>query len=531
MKLRQRLSQRQSQSLVMTQELQQAIRLLQMSNLELQAFIAQEVETNPLLELAEPGMEADMEADLEDGREALEAPRTQERAEQEMARRDEPREAAPEGADLATTLAEPAAPEARVAHLDMDLGEVFDGDGPADAPVSAGEAGGRDWRGGARRGEELPAGLEARLCSRKSLREHLLEQVGLLGLDDTARAIAAHLVARLDADGYLREPVEEIAAQLGVREREVENVLAVLQGLEPAGVCARNLAECFRLQLADMGELSRSMETLLDNLELLARREFEKLATLCGVAPGELPAMAERLRRLDPRPGAALGAPEPQVVVADVIVRAAPDGSWLVELNGETLPRVLVNNQYRAIVAGGGMRERDKVFIHDCAQRASWLVKSLDQRARTILAVAREIVRRQDGFLLHGVRALKPLTLKQVAEAVDMHESTISRVVANKHMATPRGILPMRYFFSAAIAASGGEEAVSAEAVRQRIRELIEAEPPQAVLSDDAIVAALRREGIEIARRTVAKYREAMGIPSSVRRRREKRLLARATRG
>ena len=506
-KLEQR--QRQVQTLTMTPELQQAIRLLQMSNLELQAFVSAELECNPLLEVAD-------------------SDEPEERRAAHHEEQDAPAEE-PAQESLTEAFAREAPSEARMQSMDMNPAEVFDEAAPSDQPTAPPPVENVSWRGGTGAGgrgfDIAPPDLEATVSGEKSLREHLLEQVELSFFDPSERIIARQLVEHLDGDGYLREPLPDIAERLGAEQKMVESVLHRLQGLEPAGVFARDLAECFRLQLADQGTLDAPMTALLENLDLLAARDFEALAALCEVPLQELPVMVERLKRLDPRPGAAF-APEPvQVAVPDVFVRAAPDGSWLVELNQETLPKVLVNNAYRALVNTGNARAEDRTFIDDCAARAGWLVKSLDQRARTILSVAREIVRRQDGFLTRGVAGLKPLTLRQVADALGMHESTISRVVANKFMATPRGIFEFRYFFTTAIASTDGEEAVSAEAVRHRIRTLIEEETPDAVLSDDAIVAILRKEGVEIARRTVAKYRESMGIPSSPKRRREKKMM------
>ncbi len=503
--------QRQTQTLAMTPELQQAIRLLQMSNLELHAFIATELERNPLLEIVETDEPEERRAA---NREEADAPRQEEPTPQET---------------LTEAFAREAPSEARMQSMDMNPADVFEEAAPSDQPTAppAGEGGAWSGVSGGGRGfdDSLPD-LEATVSGGKSLREHLLEQMELTISEPTERLIARQIVEQLDSDGFLREPLEDIAEKLGTGVTEVEAVLERLQGLEPAGVFARDLAECFRLQLLDQGALDAPMAALLEHLDLLAARDFEALARACGVDVRDLPGMVERLKRLDPRPGAAF-APEPmQLAIPDVFVRAAPDGSWLVELNGETLPKVLVNNAYRALVKSGQAAEKDREFIHDCTQRANWLVKSLDQRARTILAVAREIVRRQDAFFTRGVAGLKPLTLRQVADALGMHESTISRVVANKFMATPRGIFEFRYFFTTAIASTDGEEAVSAEAVRHRIRELIDAEEPDKVLSDDAIVAILKKEGIDIARRTVAKYRESMGIPSSPKRRREKKMLA-----
>jgi RNA polymerase sigma-54 factor len=225
---------------------------------------------------------------------------------------------------------------------------------------------------------------------------------------------------------------------------------------------------------------------------------------------------------LNPKPGLMFGSTMVQPIVPDVFVRPAPDGTWQVELNSDTLPKVLINQRYYAQVSGTTRNEKEKAYLADCLQTATWLVRALDQRAKTILKVSSEIVRQQDGFFAKGVQYLRPLNLKAVADAISMHESTVSRVTANKYMATSRGIFELKYFFTSAIAAADGGEAHSAEAVRHRIRQLIDGESTGNVLSDDTIVEKLHDAGIDIARRTVAKYREAMRIPSSVQRRREK---------
>jgi RNA polymerase sigma-54 factor len=236
--------------------------------------------------------------------------------------------------------------------------------------------------------------------------------------------------------------------------------------------------------------------------------------------------MIAEIKSLNPKPGEAFEPPLDQPVVPDVLVRRGPDGGWAIELNSDTLPRVLVNNAYYSEVSGRTAKDKKaKEYLSDCLQSANWLVRSLHQRATTILKVATEIVRQQDRFLEHGVQYLRPLVLRDIADAIGMHESTVSRVTSNKFVATPRGIFELKYFFTASIASSGGGEAHSAEAVRDRIKRLIDAEPPSAVLSDDRIVELLRDDGVDIARRTVAKYREALRIPSSVQRRREKAML------
>jgi RNA polymerase sigma-54 factor len=340
------------------------------------------------------------------------------------------------------------------------------------------------------------------------------------------RLIGAHLIESLNEAGYLVEEVDEIAIKLGAEVERIEAVLACLQGLDPTGIGARTPAECFALQLKEIDRLDPVMQTLLDNLELLGTHDIDALKRKCGVDDEDMTEMIAEIRALNPRPGLAYDYEVAQAVVPDVFVRRGSDGLWRVELNSGTLPRVLVNRRYASLVERPGCSREDRAYLTDQINNANWLVKSLDQRANTILRVASEIVRQQEAFLEHGVRHLKPLNLRAIAEAIEMHESTVSRVTSNKYMATPRGIFELKYFFTSAIASAAGGEAHSAEAVKHRIRELIDAEIPKAILSDDSLVELLHASGIDIARRTVAKYREAMRIPSSVQRRRQKRLSA-----
>lgn len=329
------------------------------------------------------------------------------------------------------------------------------------------------------------------------------------------------LIDAVDEGGYLRCDLEETAERLGCALAAVETVLACLQGFEPTGVAARDVRECLALQLRERDRLDPAMAALLDNLDLLARRDMAALRRACGVDEDDLKDMIAELRGLTPRPGAAFGGEPAAPVIPDVFVREAPGGLWHVELNADTLPRLLVDQRYHARIAGGARSEADRTFVSECLADANWLMRSLDQRAKTILKVASEIVRQQDGFLAFGVEHLRPLNLKTVADAIGMHESTVSRVTSNKHLATPRGVFEMKFFFTAAIQSSVGGEALSAESVRHRIRGLIDAErAAEGVLSDDRIVEILKEAGVDIARRTVAKYREAMRIPSSVERRR-----------
>jgi len=334
--------------------------------------------------------------------------------------------------------------------------------------------------------------------------------------------IGQYLIDLVDEAGYLAGDLAGIAEKLGAPQAEVEAVLAVLQTFDPPGVCARNLTECLAFQLKERDRFDPAMQAFVAHLELLARRDLAGLRRVCGVDDEDLADMIAEIRKLNPKPGLAFGSTTVQPVVPDVMVRAAPDGTWQVELNSDTLPKVLVNQRYYAQVAKATRTDKDKSYVADCLQTATWLVRALDQRAKTVLKVSSEIVRQQDGFFVHGVQHLRPLNLKTVADAIGMHESTVSRVTANKYMATSRGIFELKYFFTSAIASADGGEAHSAEAVRHRIRQLIDGETADGILSDDTIVEKLRDAGVDIARRTVAKYREAMRIPSSVQRRREK---------
>jgi RNA polymerase sigma-54 factor len=326
----------------------------------------------------------------------------------------------------------------------------------------------------------------------------------------------------VDESGYLTGDLAQVAEKLAAPPSEIEAVLAIVQTFEPAGVCARNLTECLALQLKERDRYDPAMQALVEHLDVLAKRDLAMLRKICGVSEDDLADMIAEIRRLNPKPGLAFGSALVQAVVPDVMVRSGPDGGWLLELNSDTLPRVLVDQTYYAEVSKSARNAEEKSYLADCLQNATWLVRALDQRARTILKVASEIVRQQDAFFAHGVQHLRPLNLRTVADAIGMHESTVSRVTANKFMATPRGIFELKYFFTSAIAAADGGDAHSAEAVRHRIKQLIDAEGPSEALSDDTIVDKLREAGIDIARRTVAKYREAMRIPSSVQRRREK---------
>ena len=505
MALSARLELRQGQSLVITPQLQQAIKLLQLSNVELDAYVEGELERNPLLardDVVDGAPEERRgEAEGEAGREA-------ESGEPE-GRLDGPSD----GSDL----------DVRSDDLygDASPGERAAGDQSEDG---AGQAGGQvDWSKAGNGGSVELSGdeMEGALSRAKTLSEHLHDQLAVAGMTASERAVAVVLIDAVDEGGYLRADLEEIAERLGCEMALLESVLGRLQGFEPTGVFARDVRECLALQLKERDRYDPAIAALLDNLELLARRDMPGLRKACGVDDEDLRDMIAELRSLTPRPGAAFGGEPSQPITPDVYIREGAGGMWNVELNSETLPRLLVDKRYHARVAGAARTEAEKTFVSDCMASANWLVKSLDQRAKTILKVASEIVRQQDGFLAFGVEHLRPLNLKTVADAIGMHESTVSRVTSNKYLSTPRGVFEMKFFFTSSIASSDGGQAHSAESVRHKIRQLIDGErDAEGVLSDDRIVEILKEAGVDIARRTVAKYREAMRIPSSVERRR-----------
>jgi RNA polymerase sigma-54 factor len=503
MALTQRLQIRQSQALVMTPQLMQAIKLLQLSNLDLAAYVEAEVERNPLLDRGPDGepVAADSTADATVNG------------------------AAEDGASPGTEFADNSSSEET---REDSLGDgSLDDNAPARPRLGDRPAGYSEWAAAsASQRDDGAYNLESFVSAEPTLADWLREQVTLAISDPVQRMIGHYLVDLVDEAGYIPGDLAAAAERLGTGLAEIDAVLAILQTFEPPGVCARDLAECLAIQLKERNRYDPAMAALIGRLDLVARRDLAALKKICSVGDEDLAEMIAELRRLNPKPGLAFGSTIVQPIVPDVFVRAAPEGAWLVELNSDTLPKVLVNQAYYAEVSATARRDAEKSYLADCLQNATWLVRALDQRARTILKVANEIVRQQDAFFARGVEHLRPLNLKTVAEAIGMHESTVSRVTANKYMATNRGIFELKYFFTSAIAGAYGGEAHSAEAVRHRIRQLIDAEVTSDILSDDTIVEKLREAGIDIARRTVAKYRESMRIPSSVQRRREKQAVS-----
>ncbi|MGY3032305.1 RNA polymerase sigma-54 factor [Bradyrhizobium sp. USDA 4354] len=518
MALTQRLEFRQSQSLVMTPQLMQAIKLLQLSNLDLTTFVEEELERNPLLERASdeaPAGEARAEASQYSDNDDFGGGSSDEPG-------GGPGEAFEPGQEewMSKDLGTRAEIEQT---LDTGLDNVFSEEPAETAARNAQDAVPTtytEWGGGASGDEDY--NLEAFVAAETTLSDHLAEQLSVAFTAPAQRMIGQYLIDLVDEAGYLPPDLGQAAERLGASQAEVEDVLAVLQKFDPPGVCARSLSECLAIQLRELDRYDPAMQALVEHLDLLAKRDIVALRKICGVDDEDIADMIGEIRRLNPKPGMKFGSARLQTMVPDVYVRPGPDGGWHVELNSDTLPRVLVNQTYYSELSKKIGKDGDKSYFTDALQNATWLVRALDQRARTILKVATEIVRQQDGFFTHGVAHLRPLNLKAVADAIQMHESTVSRVTANKYMATNRGTFELKYFFTASIASADGGEAHSAEAVRHHIKQLIDSEEPSAILSDDTIVERLRASGIDIARRTVAKYREAMRIPSSVQRRRDK---------
>ena len=475
---------RQAQTLVMSQQLQQAIKLLALSNLELEAVIAEEVAKNPLLEMRPGEGGASEGVVIREDRETGEEPFD------------------PVGSDelIAALKGNADSP------LDMDWREAaLDTDSFTDVGSGPGSDEGFDF-------DRLEA-------SESSLAEHLLAQ--LRGTGGTIGRVAAAIVNELEETGYLETPLKVIAEALDASLAETEQALALVQALDPPGIAARSLEECIALQARAADRFDPAMARLIANLDLLARGQMKDLKRICGVDDEDLTDMVAELRAYDPKPGCRFaGAEDSAPAEPDVLVRRSR-GGWTVELNAATLPRLLVNRRYHAELKAGPQDKASRAWLSDCLASASWLVKALDQRARTIMKVASEIVRRQQGFFEAGVAAMKPLTLREVAETIEMHESTVSRVTQNKYLLCDRGLFELKYFFGSGVGSGDGEGA-AAEAVKAAIGKLVAAET--AILSDDDLVDLLKIQGFDVARRTVAKYREAMGIGSSIQRRRQRKM-------
>lgn len=483
-----RLDLRQSQSLVMTPQLQQAIKLLALSNLEIEAFIGDALESNPLLEAGE--------------------------VTRDSANGDGQSESPAEEASSDTVIAEGQAENDRP--LDIST-ETIDRDR---------DTGDGEWgsAGSQAMGAEGPS-IDERGSGVISLADHLNEQVGPAVSDVREEFLARYLIGQIDDAGYLTMALREVAMELDVQLAEVEQALAVVHSLEPAGAGARDLAECLALQAREADRYDPCMARLIDNLDLIAKGSFKDLRRICEVDEEDFADMLAELRTYDPRPGLQFGTSAGTAVVPDVLVGQDNEGGWKISLNEATLPRLVVNRSYYLELRDGSTDKESRAWLQERLGDANWLIKAIDQRQKTILKVSAEIIKQQDGFFRRGVSELKPLTLRTVAEAIEMHESTVSRVTSNKYLHCDRGTFELKYFFTSGVGADAdGAGGASSEAVKARIKGLTDAEDPKKILSDDKLVDLLKGEGFDLARRTVAKYREAMGIGSSVQRRRAKKM-------
>ncbi len=476
----------QVQSLAITAQVIQSIKLLQYSQEELQIFLSEQIEKNPLIDIASDSSEPSMA---------------------------DPTRTASHARDSATEQnAVPGLDERRSNdHHLLSSKHLLE------------RPSGRSSGSGAVSSDHESHNLEDYCASSVSLLEHLRSQMTLALRDKVQLMIAAEIVGSVDDDGYLRRDLSEVADKLSVTMAEVEAIVRVIQSFSPTGVGARNLAECLRIQLRESGRLNPAMNAILENLSLLAAYDFPKLEKLCGVDKNKILEMAREIRKLNPRPGGQFDSEPMLPVQPDVLVVTRRDGTFAIELNPDCLPRILVDRDYYSEVSANCVGQDEKKFVTDCLNSANWLTKNLDRRARTILRVATEIVARQREFLLHGVAHLKPLTLNDVAEAIGMHESTVSRATSNKFMMTNRGMFELKFFFTTSVASFDGSEGFSAESIHHMIKKLVDVETADTTFSDDALVAALRSKGVNIARRTVAKYRNELHIPSSQLRRRRKR--------
>lgn len=506
------LALKQTQSLTMTPQLQQAIALLQMNNIELNEFVRQELDSNPLLQRADDSDETSDNGSSDDVTHDYHHLSN-------YAAPDQRDKAVPVQADKDSAMSDEfdrVYDDHQQDHHDTDRTDFS----------NVGSGGNRDFDTDGSAWDNYASDVPP------SLYEHLSQQIQLEFASPQDQMLALSLVEHLDEAGYFRGNLKKIAEQFAADLEDVELVLARCQQMEPAGLFALDLAQCLELQLKDQGLLTPAFHALLANLSLMGSHDYRKLQQKCNVSEDEFRRMLVQLKRLDPKPALAFTHDVVQTLIPDVTMRRNRNpqqpGTWIVELNPDALPKILVNQRYAAIVQQKGNRPKTKPdenqteYLIDKLQSAQFLVKALDQRAQSILKIASEIVRQQEAFFAYGVAYMKPLVLRDIASAVEVHESTVSRITTQKYIETPRGTFELKYFFSSHVGGGVGSMEHTAHAVKARIKQLIDAENPKQILSDDQLVELLKLDDIPIARRTVTKYREALGIGSSVDRRRQK---------
>ncbi|MEE3329527.1 MAG: RNA polymerase factor sigma-54 [Myxococcota bacterium] len=486
-----------SQQLVMTPQLQQAIKLLQLNRLELQTLVQQELEENPVLEET-LDQEDPTPGELSDETPDYDLPEAATSA---------------EVAELTSAVSEP---EPAVS---------------ADEPTDAVKMDDIDWENylnsnpqtgldSIRSGDESDRpSLEATLSGKQTLTDHLEWQLHLADFAKDEAACAEWVIGNIDDDGYLRSTTEELARQSGADEELIERTIAKVQGFDPTGGGARDLRECLMLQMSALDFDDELVFAIVnEHIDLLRKRDFRGIVKAIGVTIEEVAAAAKVIGMLEPWPGRAYGGDEPVYITPDIYLHKIGD-EFHVMLNEDGLPKLRINNMYRDVLARGNNVEKDtKEYVHEKVRAAMWLIKSIHQRQRTIYKVMDSIVTHQREFFEGGVQFLKPLNLRDVADDIGMHESTVSRVTTNKYVHTPQGIFELKYFFNSGVGRFGGDS-VSSETVKQKIRNIISNEDPRRPLSDQRIAEMLKVADIDIARRTVTKYREAMNVLSSTKRR------------
>jgi len=518
----QRLDLRQGQQMVMTPQLQQSLKMLQLSSLDLSEYIESELQNNPLLERADRSESGRLENETDN-------------ADYDQGKNDaseiEKATGSTDDLDVLSASVQTDFPEQDSLVLDTNFQESWDsGDAGIEKEASYKEAesstlriegrGGRDG-GASSSGDNY---IDQMAVEKPTLQSHLMDQAVVDFTDPADIMIASYLIDLLDVRGYLPEDMSSVCEALGCDQDLLDKVIAGLQKCDPCGVFARTLEECLRLQLSDKNRLDPAMDLLIDNLDLLAKGEWKRLQKICGVGQDDLDEMCAEIRELNPRPVSVFTDEVAPAVQPDVFLRRGDDNEWQLELNSEVLPRVLVNRTYYAEVKSQARDEVEKNYLIEQFSSANWLLKALNQRAETILKVATEIVTQQNEFFEKGIYFLKPLVLADIAQALGIHESTVGRVTSNKYMATSRGLYELKFFFSSSVHSASGDGDISSKTVKYIIEELVNNESPKAILSDDKLAEILKGRGVDVARRTVAKYREALKIPSSVERRQQKRL-------
>ena len=483
MALELRLQMKLSQQLVMTPQLQQAIKLLQLSRMELVELVQQELEENPVLE---EGIEAEPVEGSESDEAAIVEPSREEPADNQI----EEVKADEEGLgdiDWQTYL--------ESYNLGGTVASSYEDD------------------------EDRPS-YENLLTKTRTLTDHLMWQMTLTRFSEHEQRLAAEIIGNIDDDGYLQISVEDLSLETGVDTGSIETLLKKIQEFDPPGVGSRNLQECLLVQLRHLGMDGSLAERILsEQIEALEKRNYQLIAKSLGASLDEVFASAKIISGLDPRPGSPFGQEDVHYIVPDIFVHKV-GSEYVVVLNDEGLPNLKINSFYRSALAGSTEVDKEAgEYIQDKMRGAVWLIKSIHQRQRTIYRVAKSIIKFQREFLDLGIEHLKPLVLRDVATDIDMHESTISRVTTNKYMQTPRGLFELKYFFNSGIGTTGGD-VVASESVKMRIKDIIADENPKKPYSDQKIVVLLHADGIDIARRTVTKYREMLGVGSSTERKR-----------